>query len=64
MNIALLTYHRVPNFGANLQALVTTRQLAVRGHNVTTLDYIPSGIESYMPIECLKISGRFMRSSL
>ncbi|MFW8602212.1 polysaccharide pyruvyl transferase family protein [Desulfobacterota bacterium M19] len=46
MNLALLTYHRVPNFGANLQALVTIRQLAARGHDVTILDYIPLGLES------------------
>jgi len=47
MHIALLTHHWVPNFGANLQTLATTRHLSERGHTVTVLDYIPPGLEFF-----------------
>jgi len=41
MNIALLTFHRPYNFGANLQAYATTLYLKKLGHNPIILDYYP-----------------------
>ncbi len=41
MNIAILTYHRPYNFGANLQAWATTLYLKKLGHNPVILDYYP-----------------------
>lgn len=40
MNIGILTYYKVPNFGANLQALSTYYYLKNRGHNIYFLHYI------------------------
>jgi hypothetical protein len=45
MNIGLLTYHSIPNFGANLQALATVSYLKLKGHNVTVLNYRPLDLE-------------------
>ena len=45
MNIGLLTYHWVPNFGANLQALATVSYLRSAGHNVSVLNYRPEDLE-------------------
>jgi len=48
MNIAILTYHRPYNFGANLQALATTLYLKKLGHSPVVLDYYPDeGREVY-----------------
>lgn len=41
MNIAILTYHRPYNFGANLQAYAATLYLKKLGHNPVVLDYYP-----------------------
>lgn len=39
MNIGILTFYRVANFGANLQALSTYCYLTKRGHNVRFINY-------------------------
>jgi len=44
MRIAILTYHAVCNFGANLQALASTRALQARGHEVLLLHYLPKQV--------------------
>lgn len=40
MKIAVLTYYRVANFGANLQALSTFAFLKKAGHNVEYIEYV------------------------
>ena len=40
MKIAVLTYYRVANFGANLQALSTYSYLKKNGHNVVFIEYV------------------------
>lgn len=40
MKIGILTYYKVPNFGANLQALSTYYYLKNKGHDVFFLHYI------------------------
>ncbi len=41
MNLAILTYHWVANYGANLQAFSTYTHLKKLGHNVCFIDYRP-----------------------
>jgi hypothetical protein len=45
MRIGILTHHWVYNFGANLQALATSRYLGERGHEVWILNYRPQAKE-------------------
>ena len=45
MNIGLLTYHWVPNFGANLQALSTYSYIENAGHTPVILNWIPEDLE-------------------
>ena len=40
MRIAVITLHRVYNYGSALQAYVTQKYLEKRGHNVRIIDYI------------------------
>lgn len=44
MNIGVITYYRVANFGANLQALSTYYFLSSKGHNVTFIHYMSKGL--------------------
>lgn len=46
MRVGLLTHHWVRNFGANLQALATSRYLAGLGHDVSVLNYRPQSLEA------------------
>lgn len=46
MNIGLLTYHWVPNFGANLQALSTYSYLENSGNTPIILNWIPEDLEA------------------
>ena len=39
MRIGILTYYRVPNFGANLQAISTYYCLKKLGHEIVFLNY-------------------------
>lgn len=47
MNIGILTYHWVANFGANLQALSTYCYLKKDGHNPIIIDWVPEDLEKY-----------------
>ena len=40
MKIGIVTFYRVPNFGANLQAVSTYRYLEKAGHTPVFLHYI------------------------
>ena len=40
MRIAVITLHRVYNYGSALQAYATQKYLEKRGHNVRIIDYI------------------------
>lgn len=46
MNVGILTYHFVSNFGANLQTLSTFMYLK-NHHNPIIIDWIPSDLEEY-----------------
>lgn len=47
MNVGLLTYHWVSNFGANLQALSTYKYLENHGHTPIVLNWVPERLEKY-----------------
>lgn len=47
MKIGLLTYHRVDNFGANLQALSTVSYFRNRGDEVHVIDWHPKELDTY-----------------
>ena len=46
MNIGILTYHAVCNFGANLQALSTVQYLRNHGHNPVVIDWLIDELDS------------------
>ena len=49
MNIGLLTYHSVANFGANLQTLSTIGYLRKAGHNPIVINWVPDSLtENYI----------------
>jgi hypothetical protein len=68
MRIGVITYHWVANFGANLQALATTRWLASRGHDVLLVDYRPPALidkyRSTVPEEQFEAHQAFCRGCL
>jgi hypothetical protein len=41
MKVGIITYYKVPNFGANLQAVSTYLHLKSNGHNPVFISYIP-----------------------
>lgn len=45
MNIGILTYHWVSNFGANLQTLSTYKYIENTGHNPIIINWIPEDLE-------------------
>lgn len=45
--VGLLTYHSVPNFGANLQALSTVSYLKNHGYDVILINWVPEDLEKY-----------------
>ena len=47
MNIGILTYHWVSNFGANLQTLSTYKYIESTGNNPVIIDWIPEDLENY-----------------
>lgn len=55
MKIGILTYYRVPNFGANLQAISTYNYLKSKGHEVIFLYYL-SRYTNYIRYKTLKVS--------
>lgn len=46
MKIGILTYHRVPNFGAQLQAASLSEAVRALGHEPVVLNYYPEDLES------------------
>lgn len=46
MEIGILTYHWVSNFGANLQALSTYKYIENSGHNPIIINWIPEDLEN------------------
>lgn len=46
MKIGILTYHSVPNFGANLQALSTVNFLINEGHEPVVINWFPVDLEA------------------
>lgn len=46
MKIGILTYHSVPNFGANLQALSTISYLNKKGYDAYIINWVPFDLES------------------
>lgn len=46
-NIGILTYHCIPNFGAQLQTLSTVGYLKKHGHNPIVLNWFPEDLEIY-----------------
>ena len=47
MNVGLLTYHWVSNFGANLQAISTYKYLENHGFTPIVLNWVPERLEKY-----------------
>lgn len=47
MKIGILTYHWVPNFGANLQTLSTYKFIENTGNTPIIINWIPQDLESY-----------------
>ncbi|MCD4832137.1 MAG: polysaccharide pyruvyl transferase family protein [Anaerohalosphaeraceae bacterium] len=67
MKIAILTYHSVYNFGANLQAFATCMNLKKLGHEVELLNYWPKELENYyskVPDEQAQAHLKFVKKHL
>lgn len=47
MKVGILTYHKVDNFGANLQALSTVSFFKNRGDEVLIIDWFPKELDTY-----------------
>lgn len=47
MKVGILTYHKVDNFGANLQALSTVSYFRNRGDEVYIIDWYPQELDKY-----------------
>lgn len=45
MNIGILTYHWVSNFGANLQTLSTYKRVKREGHNPIIINWVPDDLK-------------------
>lgn len=58
MNIGILTYHCVPNFGAQLQTLSTVGFLKRHGHNPIVLHWYPKDIERQYDLHVPKVQIR------
>ncbi len=65
MKIGILTYHCVPNFGAQLQTLSTVCYLRNAGHEPVVLNWYPQDLENIycgLPAEQLKEHDKFTKS--
>lgn len=64
MKIGIITYHWVPNFGANLQALATVSVLKHYGHEVYLINYRPPALvekfDKTIAADQLKIHDQFL----
>lgn len=47
MNVGILTYHFVSNFGANLQTLSTYKNIENAGHKPIIINWVPEDLEKY-----------------
>lgn len=47
MNVGILTYHFVSNFGANLQTLSTYKHIENAGHTPIIINWVPEDLEKY-----------------
>lgn len=67
MNIGILTYHCVPNFGAQLQALSTIGFVKRMGHNPVLLHWYPKDLEEMydkrIPMEQIACHTQFAKES-
>lgn len=61
MNIGILTYHWVSNFGANLQALSTYRNIELAGHHPIFINWIPYDLEQYYKTVVPEVQNRAHR---
>lgn len=69
MKIGILTYYRVPNFGANLQAISTYHYLKKQGHEAYFIDYMSYYSayiyrRTYPKSEQLRLHFKFIDDSL
>lgn len=68
MKIGILTYHSVPNFGAQLQCLSTVGFIKRCGHDPLVLNWYPKDLEemylSRIPIEQVLIHNSFTKNCL
>lgn len=65
--IGILTYHAVPNFGANLQALSTVGFINSMGHEAILLNWYPVDLqnmyEKRIPVEQIDAHSKFTAST-
>ena len=59
MNIGILTFYRVANFGANLQALSTYSYLKNRGYNPIFIYYESERTEYVFKQSCISQEQKF-----
>ena len=68
MNVGILTYHCVPNFGAQLQALSTVGCIKKMGHTPFLLNWYPRDLEEMyfhrIPQEQIKCHNQFTNNNL
>lgn len=68
MNIGILTYHSVPNFGAQLQALSTVWYIRNHGHTPVILNWYPKDLENMyekrVGVEQINAHNNFMETYL
>ena len=57
MRVGILTYHCVPNFGAQLQAMSTVGYLKKMGHTPVLLHWYPKDLEQLYARRVPKIQG-------
>lgn len=68
MKIGVLTYHCVPNFGAQLQATSTVGYLIRKGHEAVVLHWYPQDLEEMyrrrVPLEQFDMAKRYVEDKL
>lgn len=68
MKIGILTYHCIPNFGAQLQALSTVGFLKLNGHEPIVLNWYPRDLEEFYykraPKEQNKVQFEFAQKNM
>lgn len=68
MKIGVLTYHCVPNFGAQLQTISTIGCLMKMGHEPVVLNWYPLELEEMyakrIPASQVNIHNKFMNENI